>query len=53
LLAQAATEQAALREELNKQLDETLYAKLAETDKGMVDNTNAIVGLSPLKIFVG
>ena len=53
LLGQAASEQAALREELNKQLDETLYAKLAETDKGMVENTNAIVGLSPLKIFVG
>ena len=53
LLSQAASEQAALREELNKQLDETLYAKLAETDKGMVENTNAIVGLSPLKIFVG
>ena len=53
LLAQAATEQAALREELNKQLDETLYAKLAETDKGFVDNTDAIVSKSPLKIFVG
>ena len=53
LLSQAASEQAALREELNKQLDETLYAKLAETDKGMVENTNAIVGLTPLKIFVG
>tara|TARA_R110000822_G_scaffold303584_1_gene428339 strand:- start:2375 stop:3637 length:1263 start_codon:yes stop_codon:yes gene_type:complete len=53
LLSQAASEQIALREELNKQLDETLYAKLAEVDKAMVDNTNAIVGLTPLKIFVG
>ena len=53
LLGQAASEQIALREELNKQLDETLYAKLAEVDKAMVDNTNAIVGLTPLKIFVG
>lgn len=53
LLSQAATEQSALKEELNKQLDETLYAKLAETDKQMIDNTNAIVGLTPLKIFVG
>ena len=53
LLAQAATEQAALREELNKQLDETLYSKLAETDKAMVENTNAIVAMSPLKIYVG
>ncbi len=53
LLSQAAAEQTALKEELNKQLDETLYAKLAETDKGMVENTNALVALSPLKIYVG
>jgi hypothetical protein len=53
LLTQAKEEQNTLRDELNKQLDEMLYAKLAETDKGMIDNTNAIVGLSPLKIFVG
>ena len=53
LLSQAATEQAALREELNKQLDEMTYAKLVETDKAMIDNTNAIVGNTPLKIFVG
>ena len=53
LLSQAAAEQTALREELNKQLDETLYAKLAETDKGFIDNTDAIVAKSPLKIYVG
>jgi len=53
LLSQAATEQTALREELNKQLDETLYAKLAETDKAMIDNTDAIVQKAPMKIFVG
>ena len=53
LLSQASAEQAALREELNKQLDETLYAKLAETDKTMIDNTNSIVAQTPLKIFVG
>jgi len=53
LLSQAAAEQTTLREELNKQLDEMLYSKLAETDKAMVENTNAIVGLSPLKIYVG
>lgn len=53
LLSQASTEQAALREELNKQLDEMLYAKLAETDKAMVDNMDAIVQKVPLKIFVG
>lgn len=53
LLSQAATEQTTLREELNKQLDEMLYSKLAETDKAMVENTNAIVSNTPLKIFVG
>jgi len=53
LLSQAAAEQQALREELNKQLDEMLYAKLAEVDKGMVDNMDAIVAKTPMKIFVG
>lgn len=53
LLSQAAAEQTALREELNKQLDEMLYTKLAESDKAFVDNTDAIVGKTPLKIFVG
>ena len=53
LLSQAQAEQQALREELNKQLDEMLYAKIVETDKAMVENTNAIVGQTPLKIFVG
>ena len=53
LLSQASAEQTALREELNKQLDEMLYSKLAETDKAMVDNADAIVGKTPLKIFVG
>ena len=36
-----------------KQLDEMLYSKLAEVDKGMIENTNAIVSNAPLKIFVG
>ena len=53
LLSQAAAEQTALREELNKQLDEMLYTKIAESDKGFIDNTDAIVGKAPLKIFVG
>lgn len=53
LLSQAAAEQTALREELNKQLDEMLYSKIAEVDKAMVDNMDAIVGKTPLKIFVG
>ena len=53
LLGQASAEQTALREELNKQLDEMLYAKIAEVDKAMVDNMDAIVGKTPLKIFGG
>jgi len=53
LLSQASAEQQALREELNKQLDEMLYSKLAETDKAMIDNMDAIVAKVPMKIFVG
>ena len=53
LLSQAKEEQQALREELKKILEETTYDKLIETDKGMVDNQNAIIGNSPLGIFVG
>jgi hypothetical protein len=30
-----------------------LYSKLAETDKAMVENMDAIVAKLPLKIFVG
>ena len=53
LLSQAQAEQTALRDELNKQLDEMLYSRIAEVDKGMVDNMDSIVGKTPLKIFVG
>ena len=53
LLSQAQSEQQTLRDELNKQLDEMLYAKLAETDRAMVENMDAIVAKTPLKIFVG
>ena len=53
LLSQAKDEQTVLREELNKQLDEMLYTKLAEADKGFIENTEAIVQKVPLKIFVG
>ena len=53
LLGQAAAEQTALREELNKQLDEMLYTKLAESDKAFIDNTDAIIQKSPLSIYVG
>ena len=30
-----------------------VYAKIAETGKGMVDNMDGIVQKTPLKIFVG
>jgi hypothetical protein len=53
LLSQAKDEQTTLREELKKILEETTYDKLIETDKGMVENQNAIVNSSPLGIFVG
>ena len=53
LLSQAKEEQNGLREELNKQLDEMLYSKIAETGKAMVDNMDSIVGKTPMKIFVG
>jgi hypothetical protein len=53
LLSQAKEEKDKLREELSKILDETTYSKLIETDKAMVENQNAIVNNSPLKIFVG
>ena len=53
LLSQAKDEQTALREELQKILEETTYDKLIETDKNMVDNQNSIVNSSPLGIFVG
>ena len=53
LLGQAKEEKDKLREELSKILDETTYNKLIETDKAMVENQNAIIKNSPLKIFVG
>lgn len=53
LLSQAASEQQTLKEELNKQLDEMLYSKLAETEKNMSDNAEAIIKKVPMRIFVG
>ena len=53
LLSQAKDEMSALREELKTNLDEMTYAKLAEKDAGMSDNTQKIEEKSPLKIFVG
>ena len=53
LLSQAKDEQTLLRDELKEQLAEMTYAKLTETDKGMIDNSATILERVPLKIFVG
>ena len=53
LLSQAKEEQDKLRTELKEQLDLMTYDKLIETDKNIVDNTNAIQKQVPLGIFVG
>ncbi len=53
LLGQAKEEQTALKEELNKILDEITYSKLMEADKTMTENAKEIVADSPMGIFVG
>jgi len=53
LLSQAKEEQDKLRTELKEQLEAMTYDKLIETDKNIVDNTNAIQKQVPLGIFVG
>ena len=53
LLSQAKEEQDKLRTELKEQLESMTYDKLIETDKNIVDNTNAIQKQVPLGIFVG
>jgi len=53
LLSQAKEEQSALREELNKILDEMTYSKLLETDKTMTENAKSIMADVPNGIFVG
>ena len=53
LLSQAKDEQDKLRQELKDQLETMTYEKLIETDKNIVDNTNAIQKNVPLGIFVG
>ena len=40
-------------DELKTQLDEMTYAKLAEKDSALTDNTQKVMEKSPLKIFVG
>ena len=53
LLSQAKEEQAALKEELNKTLDEITYSKLMEADKAMTENAKDIIADAPIGIFVG
>jgi hypothetical protein len=53
LLGQAATEMAALREELKTILEETTYDKLAATDSSMQDSTKKVMENIPAGIFVG
>ena len=53
LLSQAKEEKQALKEELQKQLDEITYSKLIETDAAMTEKAKDIISDAPLKIFVG
>jgi len=53
LLGQAKEERQALKEELQKQLDEITYSKLIETDAAMTEKAKDIIADTPLKIFVG
>lgn len=53
LLSQAKEEKAALKEELNKVLDELTYAKLAERDAQIAENAEKLQTKIPLPIFMG
>ena len=53
LLSEAKTEQNALRDELKATLVELTYAKLAEQDANMLDNTEKVLDKIPNYIFVG
>ena len=53
LISEAKTEQNALRDELKATLAELTYAKLAEQDAGMLDNTEKVLDKIPNYIFVG
>lgn len=53
LLGQAATEQAALRDELKSLLDELTYEKLAATDSTLQDSTKKVLENVPAGIYVG
>ena len=53
LVSEAKTEQSALRDELKATLAELTYAKLAEQDATMLDNTEKVLEKVPNYIFVG
>jgi len=53
LLSQGQAEQTALREELKTVLDELTYARVAETEAGIMDSTNRVQANVPAGIFVG
>ena len=53
LISQGKEEQDKLREELKTVLDELTYAKLAETEAAIMDNTNKVQTNVPAGIFVG
>ena len=53
LLGQAATEQAALRDELKSLLDEITYEKLAVVDSSMQDAAEKVLVNVPAGIYVG
>ena len=53
LLSQSKEEKTALKEELNKILDELTYAKLAERDAAIAENAEKLQTKVPLPIFIG
>jgi hypothetical protein len=53
LLSQAKEEKTALKEELNKILDELTYVKLAERDAALAENAEKLQTKTPLPIFMG
>ena len=53
LISEGKDEQGKLRDELKTTLAEMTYAKLAEQDAGMLDNTEKVLDKVPNYIFVG
>jgi len=53
LVSEGKAEQDALRDELKATLAELTYAKLVETDAGMLENTEKVLDKVPNYIFVG